>query len=42
LKYDYNWPNVLSSSIDDRDVVVTVVDIVVALKCNKEKAEVDD
>jgi hypothetical protein len=33
LTYDCNRPDVLSSSIDDRDVVVTVANIVVALKC---------
>jgi hypothetical protein len=39
--YDCNWPDILSSSIDDRDIEVTVADIAVALKCNAEcpKAE---
>ena len=32
LTYDCNRPDVLSSSIDDRDVEVTVADIAAALK----------
>jgi hypothetical protein len=31
LKYDYNQPDVLSSSIDSRDIEVTVADIAAAL-----------
>jgi hypothetical protein len=42
LKYDCNQPNVLSSSIDSRDVEVTIADITVTLKCNTEQSEVDD
>jgi hypothetical protein len=42
LTYGCNQPDVLSSSIDDRDVEVTVADIVVALKCNAEQPEVED
>jgi hypothetical protein len=42
LNYDYNLPDVLSSSIDDRDVEVTVVDIATALKCNTECPEAND
>jgi hypothetical protein len=42
LKHDCNWPNVLSSSIDDRDVELTIADIAVALKCNTEQPEADD
>ena len=42
LIYDCYRPNVLSFSIDDRDVEVTVVDIVAALKCYVEQAEIDD
>jgi hypothetical protein len=42
LKYDYNRPDVLSSSIDYRDIKVTVDDIPAALKCNVEQPEVDD
>jgi hypothetical protein len=42
LKYDCNRPDVLTSSIDDRDVVVTVADIVVALKCSAEQPEAND
>ena len=34
LTYDCNQPDVLSSSIDDRDVEVTVANIVAALKCH--------
>ena len=36
LIYDCNWLEVLSSSIDDRDVEVTIVDIAEALKCHTE------
>jgi hypothetical protein len=39
LKYDCSRPNVLSSSIDNRDVEVTVVDM---LKCSAEQPEADD
>ena len=42
LTYDCNRPNVLSSSIDDRDVEVTVADIAAALKCYAEPLEVDE
>jgi hypothetical protein len=42
LTYDCNQPDVLSSSIDDRDVKVTVADIATALKCNAEHPEADD
>jgi hypothetical protein len=42
LTYDYNRPNVLSSSIVDRDIKVTVVDIAAALKCYAEQPEADD
>jgi hypothetical protein len=41
LKYDYNQPDILVSSIDDRDVEVTIADIVAALKCHDEPPEVD-
>jgi hypothetical protein len=42
LKYGCNRPDVLSSSIDDRDVEVTVADIAMALKCNVEHPKADD
>jgi hypothetical protein len=42
LTYDYNRPDVLSSSIDDRDVKVTLANIATALKCNAEQPEADD
>ena len=42
LTYDYNRPDVLSSSIDDRDIEVTVVDIATALKCYAEQPKADD
>jgi hypothetical protein len=42
LKYDCNRPDVLTSSIDDRDVEVTVADIAAALKCSAEQPEADD
>jgi hypothetical protein len=40
-KYDCNWPNVLVSSIDDRDVEVTIADVVAVLKCSHEPPESD-
>jgi hypothetical protein len=42
LKYDCNRPDVLTSSIDERDVEVTVADIVAALKRSAEQPEADD
>jgi hypothetical protein len=42
LTYDCNWPNVLSSYIDDRDIEETVADIATALKCNAERPKADD
>ena len=42
LTYDCNQPDVLSSSIDDKDVEVTVTDIAVALNCHAECPEADD
>ena len=36
LTYDYNRPDVLSSSIDDRDIEVTVAYIAAALNCHTE------
>jgi hypothetical protein len=42
LKYDYKWPDILSSSIDGRNVEVTVANIAVALKCNTKQPEADD
>ena len=42
MTYDYNWPDVLSSSIDDKDVEVTVANIAAALKCNVEQPEADN
>jgi hypothetical protein len=35
-RYDYSRPDVLVSSIDDRDVEVTIADVAAALKCNHE------
>jgi hypothetical protein len=37
LTYDCNRLDVLSSSIDDRDVKVTVANIAAALKCHAER-----
>jgi hypothetical protein len=34
LTYDCNRPNSLSSTIDDKDVEVTVADIAISLKCD--------
>jgi hypothetical protein len=36
LTYDCNWPNILSSTIDDIDVEVTIADIATTLKCHAE------
>jgi hypothetical protein len=41
-KYDYNRLDVLYSSIDDRDVEVTIANIAAALKCNAEHLEAGD
>jgi hypothetical protein len=42
LKYNCNWPDILVSSIDDRDVEVTIVDIAAVLKCYHEPPEADE
>jgi hypothetical protein len=42
LKYNCNWPDILVSSIDDRDVEVTIVDIAAVLKCHHEPPEADE
>jgi hypothetical protein len=42
MRYDYSWPDVLISSIDDRDVEVTIADIAATLKCNDEPPEADE
>jgi hypothetical protein len=42
LKYNYNRPDVLVFSIDDRDVEVTIADIAAVLKCHHESHEVDE
>jgi hypothetical protein len=39
LRYDCSRPNVLVSSIDDKDVEVTIADVVVALKCSHEPSD---
>jgi hypothetical protein len=41
LKYNYNQPDVLVSSIDDRDVEVTIADIAAILKCHHEPPGAD-
>jgi hypothetical protein len=41
LKYDCNLSGILFSSIDDRDVEVTIADIAVALKCHAEPPEAE-
>jgi hypothetical protein len=42
LKYNCNRPDVLVSSIDNRDVEVTIADIMAVLKCPHEPPEVDE
>ena len=42
LTYDCNRPDALSSSIDDRDVEVSVADIAASLKCHTEQPEAED
>jgi hypothetical protein len=42
LKYNYNRPDVLVSSIDDMDVEVTIADIAAVLKCHHEPPKVDE
>jgi hypothetical protein len=42
LKYDYNRPDVLTSSIDERDVEVTVAYIAAALECSAEQPDAND
>jgi hypothetical protein len=42
LKYNCNLPDVLVSSIDDRDVEVTIADIAAILKCHHEPPEADE
>jgi hypothetical protein len=42
LKYDCNWLDILVSSIDDRDVEVTIANIAAALKCHDEPPEADE
>jgi hypothetical protein len=41
LKYNYNRLDVLVSSIDDRDIEVTIADIEAVLKCHHEPPKVD-
>jgi hypothetical protein len=42
LKYNCNRPDVLVSSIDDRDVELTIADIAAILKCRHEPPEADE
>ena len=42
LKYDCNRPDVLVSSIDDRDVEVTITDIAAVLKCHAEPPKANE
>jgi hypothetical protein len=39
FKYNCNQPDILVSSIDDRDIKVTIADIVAVLKCHHEPPE---
>jgi hypothetical protein len=41
LSYDCNWPDVLISSIDEREVEVTIADVAAILKCSHEPPELD-
>ena len=41
LRYNYSWPDVLVSSIDDRDVELTIADVAATLKCSHEPHESD-
>jgi hypothetical protein len=41
LRYDCSRPDVLVSSIDDRDVEVTIADVAAALKCSHELPDSD-
>jgi hypothetical protein len=42
LKYNCNRPDILVSSIDDKDIEVTIVDIATVLKCHHEPPEVEE
>jgi hypothetical protein len=42
LKYNCNRPDVLVSSIDDRDIEVTIADITAVLKSHHEPPEADE
>jgi hypothetical protein len=41
LSYDCDQSNILVSSIDGREVEVTIADVVTVLKCNHEPSELD-
>jgi hypothetical protein len=41
LSYDCSWPDVLVSSIDGREVEVTIADVAAILKCSHEPPESD-
>jgi hypothetical protein len=41
LKIDYDQPDILFSSIDGREVEVTIADVVAVLKCSHEPPESD-
>jgi hypothetical protein len=42
LKYNYNRPDVLVSSIDNKNVEVTIADIATVLKCHHELLEANE
>jgi hypothetical protein len=42
LKYNCNQPDILVSSIDDRDIEVTIADIATVLKCHHEPPEAEE
>jgi hypothetical protein len=42
LTYDCNRPDVLSSSINNRDVEVTIANIIAVLKCHAEPPEAEE
>jgi hypothetical protein len=41
LRYDCNWPDVLVSSINDRDVELTIANVAAVLKCSHEPPKSD-
>jgi hypothetical protein len=42
MTYDCNWLDVISFSIDDRDIEVTIADIATTMKCHAEPPEAEE